>query len=540
MSTKFSSPRVRAPHAYTDLYDEQRHAFRVQYPIPLVVALGLTGIAAFMITGFLGYKDPIESDITKALFGKPWPLYLWFCALILTLQVSILRHPSLRRQLVRTLSVTMFCIIFVGVFDIYHTEILNALQNFLSYLLNTRVLLQDFGQSPWTYTVINFGILAIYWFDTLRRWVRASRGQSPFKAAEIGLVSDTDATGKQSADSPPSTSELISGDLMAGAFLTLLLSLFFHANVINFLAKGLQPGSTSGLVNTFTLSWPIGSHMPGSLGGGMFDPPTLTFMDLIQTLVYLPLGLIILALTAVIAGLSVPGGVTGVQQRGATGDQGQGAQGVAGEVGITIFKALQAALTRRVRVAADNFAVSLRSVVWPVLILVGTFAVAGAAESIQQYLHLLSDQRACGTSACSYYSDVQKLLDAHQQLISPTLALLWGILAVVSIVISASLQLFQLRVAENSLRFLGLIGFTVLLTFWIFSLALSGFNALFSLTRLSPRVPFPQPGATTILSFGSLVVAGIVLLLRRGGGGSRANRRAPKAVPAEAPARTES
>jgi hypothetical protein len=542
MSAKFSSPRVRAPHAYTDLYDEQRHAFRVQYPIPLVVALGLTGIAAFMITGFLGYKDPLEPSVTHALFGKPWPLYLWFCALILTLQISILRHPSLRTQLIRTLSVTMFCIIFVGVFDIYRPEILNALQNFLSYLTNTRVLLQDFGQSPWTYTVINFGILAIYWLDTLRRWVRASRGQSPFKAAEIGLESDTETAGKQSADNaPPSTTELISGDLMAGAFLTLLLSLFFHASVINFLANGLQPGSANGLVNTFTLSWPIGSHMPGSLGGGMFDPPTLTFMDLIQTLVYLPLGLIILALTAVIAGLSVPEGVTGVQQRGAGSDQAQGergAQGVAGEVGMAIFKALQAALTRRVRIAADNFAVSLRSVIWPVLILIGTFAVAGAAESIQQYLHLLSDQRTCGTSVCSYFGDVQRLLDAHQQLTSPPLALLWGILAVVSIVISASLQLFQLRVAENSLRFLGLIGFTVLLTFWIFSLALSAFNALFSLTQLSGRVPFPQPGVTTILSFGALVVAGIVWLLRRGGR-PRANRGAPKTVPAEATARSE-
>ena len=401
MTIKSSNSRVRArpPQAYTDLYDEQRRAFLVQYPIPLVVALGLSGVVAFMVTGFLGYRDSLENPVVQSLFGKPWLLYLWFCALVLTLQISILRHRSLRSQLTRTLVVTIVAIIFVGVFDIYNQEILTALQNLLSTLLNTQVLLQNFGKSPWTYSVINFGILAVYWLDTIRRWVRSARGKSPFKPAEIGLDSVDGSTSlpatKQTGESaPPTISELVSGDLIAGAFLTLLLSLFLQPGVINFIGQSLQPGSSASAlsVNNCTLALPLSCLAPG---GGVANPPTLAFIDLVQTLIYLPLGLIVLALSATIAGLSVPGGVTGVQQRNVPANQEQGdrgAQGVAGEVGMTIFKALQAALTRRVRIAMDNFAVSLRSVIWPALILIGMFAIAGASRSIEQYLHLLSDQ----------------------------------------------------------------------------------------------------------------------------------------------------
>src|SRR5262249_27014805 len=160
---------------------------------------GLSGVAAFMITGFLGYQDHLEPDITHFFFVKPWPLYLWFCALIMTLQVSILRHPKLRRQLTQTLSVTMFSIVFVAVFDIFNREILTGFQNLPSQILNTRILLEDFGKSPWPYTIINFGIIGVYWLDTIRRWVRSATGKSAFTPAEIGEVRRGDTMPKEVA-----------------------------------------------------------------------------------------------------------------------------------------------------------------------------------------------------------------------------------------------------------------------------------------------------------------------------------------------------
>jgi ABC-type dipeptide/oligopeptide/nickel transport system permease component len=140
--------------------------------------------------------------------------------------------------------------------------------------------------------------------------------------------------------------------------------------------------------------------------------------------------------------------------------------------------------------------------------------VAASARYIQTYLHLQSDARTCTTSQCPDYAAVQRLLAEHVQITAPISALLWGIIATLAIVFSAALLIYRLRVAENTLRLLGLVGFTVLLTFWIFSLALSGFNALFSLMNISQRVPFPQPGASTIISLAALVIVGTYSVVR--------------------------
>ena len=87
----------------------------------------------------------------------------------------------------------------------------------------------------------------------------------------------------------------------------------------------------------------------------------------------------------------------------------------------------------------------------------------------------------------------------------------------VAIVLAMTLLIFNLRVAENTFRFLGLIGFIILLTFWIFSLALSGFNGLLTLTGATHREPFPPFGVATIISLAALLIWGAIILLRRMG-----------------------
>jgi len=78
-----------------------------------------------------------------------------------------------------------------------------------------------------------------------------------------------------------------------------------------------------------------------------------------------------------------------------------------------------------------------------------------------------------------------------------------------------TILVFRIRVAENTFRFLGLIGFILLLTFWIFSLALSGFNGLLKLTGATLREPFPPFGAATIISLAALIIWGAIALIRR-------------------------
>ncbi|MGH2485473.1 MAG: hypothetical protein ACRDHE_05620, partial [Ktedonobacterales bacterium] len=267
-------------------------------------------------------------------------------------------------------------------------------------------------------------------------------------------------------------------------------------------------------VSTCTVSLPFGSCTPGAVG----NSPTISFVNLIQTLIYLPLGLLLLALSAVLSGLSAVGGVNSTLTNAvptASKDE-TSAESVSEQVTLTLVNTLRSAINRRIRIAAGNLGMSLRNVVWPVLILVGTIAVAAAARSIQLYLHLLSDQRTCthfpDPADCAAAADK---INSGQLIISPLLALLCGILAAIAIIFSVSLLVFRTRVAEDTLRFMGLFGFVLLLTFWIFSLALSGFNGFFSLTHISRRVPFPQPGLSTILSFGALVLFGVALMVRR-------------------------
>jgi hypothetical protein len=55
MSLLTSRRPLRARPAVTDLYDEERHTFLVQYPPGAVVAMGVAGVIAIVLTGFQGY-----------------------------------------------------------------------------------------------------------------------------------------------------------------------------------------------------------------------------------------------------------------------------------------------------------------------------------------------------------------------------------------------------------------------------------------------------------------------------------------------------
>src|SRR5215469_15955699 len=151
-------PRTR--HAITDLYDEERRAFLVHYPVLFIVGLGLAGVVAFALAGFLGF--PHSTAAADQAFAQPWELFLWFSALEITLLASILRDQSLRRRLIATVIVGVLAVVVVGI--IYFN---NSLPDFIKQLLNQHVLLRKIAGSPVTYTIVNFGLLAIFWADTV-------------------------------------------------------------------------------------------------------------------------------------------------------------------------------------------------------------------------------------------------------------------------------------------------------------------------------------------------------------------------------------
>jgi hypothetical protein len=477
----------------------------VQYPIWVVVLLGLAGVLAFALVGFLGYQDGFKNDSAGVyfVFKEGWPLFLWFCALIMALEISILRNPRLRGQLVATLIVTLISMVIVGIIYFYRVNFLQLLQNLLQSI-NIQVLLENIRGGKFLYAFINFAMIIVFWIDTIRRWIRSSQGKPVNSRVDIGLGGTKTSAGP--ADNP-TLQELISGDLIAGAALVALLALVFRSDVLTAFSNVL--GINVPVDNCATV-WPFGACT--SPGGGLTNPPTLTFIDTIQALLYLPLGLLILALSAMLSGFGAVGGVT-EQGTGQTDikpitDE-SSTESVSEQVSLTVINTLRSALNRRLRLALDNMLYSLRNAVWPILILIGVIAVASSAKFTRLYLHLQSDMITCPT-ACKPTLDFYGW--PYQYVIY---AGLFGILAVVTIVLAVTILVFRIRVAENTFRFLGLIGFILLLTFWIFSLALSGFNGLLKLTGATQREPFPPFGVATVISLAALIIWGAIALIRR-------------------------
>lgn len=471
----------------TDVYDEKRRVLLVQYPAWLIVALSLTGVLAFAITGFLGYvgiggrNDPL----LDAPFKDPSALYFWFCAVLITLQISILRNPRLRGRLVAALIVSL-----ISIFIIYFTKFPWPI---LREWLNQIVTFLARGAA--TYTVINFAIIAIFWVDTVRRWVRRAQDLSPNRRVDLKTGESSDAL--QLND--PGLSELIAGDLIAGAVLTIAMAAFFTPSVISIFVKGQT-------IDYCTLALPGTCAHPG---GGPSNPFTLSFIDQLQALFYLPLGLLTLALTAVVTAILRlnPGNSTLATQLPPSVRRNDPTAKSSQAVVETIITTLRSAIDRQLRGLGRNLALSLRNIGWPLLILFGTYGISELSRNIEMYLHNPKD-----------------LGNAYVHQLP---AIGWGLVAVLGVVFSAALLVFRWRVAENSLRFLGLIGFVALLTFWIFSLALWAINQFLLLvatrgvSSLRPDLlvhPWWHPfdlGVSTIVSLSSLIIAGSIWGFRR-------------------------
>jgi hypothetical protein len=482
-------------HAITDVYDEERRTFLVHFPRLFIVALGLSGVVVLGLTGFLG--RPQGTTMYDAIFRQPWVLYLWLCALVLTLEVAVLRDKSVLAYRIAAVTVTVIAMIVVLITFFYGIPFGELLNSLLEQLFNLRVAVENIVKNPWFYTLLNFGGLAIYALDSGNRWLRRARGLPPSRRVDIGLGESFDKR------SLPGMQQLVAGDLLAGALLCVVLAIIFRPDVVG---TFWHFTNSSISIDGCTVSWPVGHCTPPGLTRA--DPPTLTFIDTIFALIALPTGLIVLALAGAISGLGALGGVA--RQPGSTqpltpvGEQQSSTQAISEQVSRTLLDTLLAALNRRgggsgpasaAEVASESLLLPLRNVLWPPLIFLGVAAIAQAATNIQVYFH----------------SD--KSLGDEMTLIAT--AAPWTLVTAVSIVIALALLVFHGRIADNTFRFVGLVAFIALLTGWIYSLALWSFNKLLLLLGAGTRHPFDPPAWNTAISLGALLVFGTLFFARR-------------------------
>lgn len=491
-------------YAITDLYDPQRRKFLIQYSPLFVIVMSLAGVVAFAITGFFGYAAPANNRFgngVDALFQKPWLLFFWFCALMITLLWSIFRNPALRRQRLQVLIMMAASIILVTLayyFRDTFISLVNAIHNFLARVFNIHI------DQDLLLAFLNYGILVTFWASSIRRWIRRWRGLSIAPEVDIGLP---DSKGLFQIK-PPSLSELISGTFIGGGVLAAILWGVF------------SPSTLSGIATLF--------------GAPNTHPQCLTncsAIDFDQLLLYAFVGLLILALAATVNGLGAMNAVrvSPAEQAAAEAtvtpetSTDKGTQGVIQTLINTLLGSFTGRGSGSAATLLASLALALRAIAWPALLLVGTAGLAVTAQYIQFYLHATSCVHQTTIAAsCDFYSVSHH--DIGEIGLDLGIALIGGIAALAGTVLSPALLVFRWRVASNTLSFVRFIGLIVLLTLWIFSLTLSGVNLFFSPTVVgaTERWPFAQPGIATILSFGVLLVYTVILFVHQGRRGTSA------------------
>lgn len=460
--------------AITDMYDTKRHTALVRYPLPVLIALSLTGAGALLVTGFLGYSD--DPAAVKPFFQAAWPLFLWLCGVLLLLQVSILRHPSLRRGALAVGVVTLGMFALVGAWEYAALQPVQVVTRVL-----TPLAASDSGVP--IYVIINVGVLALFGADAIRRWLGRGR--------QVATVATT------------SGAEMVCGDLIAGGVLALVLAWIFQPSVIRTLSHLLASAHVLDLAPTVHTVAPPACSLALSGCSTAPNSPSLAFLDLTLALILLSLGVFILALSAVFNGLT------------ALGDTGKGpaladSGSEADIISRSVVGTVASALNRRIQLAMENIGVGLRLVAWPLMTFISVFSAATTAHYIWRYLHDLSDSHTCHALNCPTWP--QQLVQSG---LFEGLALVGLVVTLVTAVGAVALFVGSWRVVDNTLRYLRLVAFIGLLTFWLFSLALSGCNGVLYLMGISPHVPFPQPGLLTIVSFGALLGYALLLLVRQ-------------------------
>lgn len=480
------------------LYDTANGRAKILYPTWVIGLLVVIGFFAFAATGFLGY--PSDDPALYTIFHPPWALFLWFGAAILLLQLAIFKQRNLTRWRWGTFIITMISIIAIAVSYVRPDALKDLADTIVAIFRDLGITLGG-GRIKWN--LVNFGLIALYIYDRITLWVSGKRAE---------YVSFLDEFNPSSSEggrlASPARWELASQDVFAGAALCLVLGLILQDATLNLVA----PQLTGSRIDACDVSWIAGTCQ----SGGANNPPTLNSIDWR------------IAIFAVAASLFILG--TGLIARTFFLRRDVADDTVVRGVLATIWSVIN---------PLDIFFRNLRNVLWPIFVFAGVLATATSARYIRLYLHALSDQRTCsGTATCpdlkEYASYLANSVDTHRFMDQAyllearflALAVGAGVLAMLAILLAARILVTSripvslTRIRRSNSLFLNWLGFfgsvarILLISFWVLSISLSAFMKALQSVNVTARVPFPQPGISTIVSFVAFLVIGIPLMWR--------------------------
>lgn len=486
---------------------KDRRPYIIFGPI-IATALILGAPTAFAVIGFLGYASDNSDGKEFYLFSHPaWALFALFGAITLIALWTVFERlpktkglqkgaPDNTDKLIQRWKwemtvVTVLCMA---------AEALVYMQpSLLSHLWNGGGALgaaTSNGRLIWN--LGNIVIIVVYAVDRVWQWRTGER------MASITLPNDINPSSKKPIKLfglSLSKWQLVSQDIFAIAVLYIALGFVVQSLVLKYL---LQPFAGK-QVDSCTVSWLLGACQgEGSTG----NPPTLHTIDLIGGGAALIVSLIILIVVLIVRIFYVARDM---------------------EFAEAVVKAVLE-IVDSVRILLQVFFPNLRVVIWPILIAAGTTAAGISARLLQMYLHILSSRGTCiGATLCPDMSEFAFFwkppdMAAFQSysfvlaLAILTLALLFGLFGAFSILLATRVVLLK-RVKGalwgNWLRFVGVTAILIICTFWLFSLMLSALNWVLLTANLTARIPFPQPGISTSVSFVFLIIALAVFVARQ-------------------------
>lgn len=440
-----TGPRRALKVAITDVFDEEKKRVLVVYPPRAIRWLTLSGVAAFIITGLFGYARGTQTlfdqkslwdavlFILDRVFSKPWPLFLFFCALIFILVGSVLRDPALERYRRSAYIATFVSMIIAVILYIFRPNVGDAFNWVIHLIAGSGGRLRGAMVNPWTYLVINVALLAVVFGQGARRWLRVP-GKLLNPPIDLRTGEPVPASPEEAQ---AGVGEIIAGDLILRAMLTGLLALLFWFPVVSLPARLVTTVDFNNITDPRVFSV-CSASLPGQPGtcryGFAFE---LWFLDVAIAVLALAVGMLVLAFLLQDEGMRVIS-TAGDAEPGNTMSWGRAILYTFLDIVLSPFNLKpRSRIGRRVR---RNLQGSLRTLVWPCLVFLG---VAGAGllalfvgRAVQSPKFF--DPQAAGDDALQ---NGLKLLGS-------------ALLAILGTVFALAAQVGRWRVASNTLRFL--------------------------------------------------------------------------------------
>jgi hypothetical protein len=515
---KFKCPYCGKSHPDTTIFCAQKQRALVRYPTTLLVTLLLLAFAAVLVTAF---TQPVGADDGKNFFAtvfiyKPWLFYSFMGLLLLVWEGSFLRSRPIQRWTIW--SVTVVALLIVG--------LVTARPDIITVIQHSQAL-RNLFTNPWLYIIANLLFVLFWLYQTIRRRLRRDKTK-PLPT----LFSDT----LEEEESPAiAETEYTSGDLLAGSII-----FFFSAFVFPFLylviaryALGVIPAAQAQGKTPPDLTWIFSNFVKMTtlrIGGNLANPDDATkgisvaMLDLSIAALLFAISAISLLIVTYNQGLQE---IKAVESTGNTGklptitprssmalpsiknlenaSPGESLSSVlstptfttVGEadsdattqedvelaVGETVARTAMAGLERALlslRIVAGSAALSIRNLLWPVAIFVCAAFTAAMSGVVYEYLHSMDKFPP--------WANLNSLTGADG--IGPSF-LVWltswlqigvyGLVALTLVTIAIALLTRASAVLPDAINFLRWFGLLVILTYWIFALAVWGLNAAYRL-----------------------------------------------------------